>query len=386
MLAPVVGSAVTTSPDVEPHARRLRIGIDAEALRNPLSGVGQYVFQLARRLEQELPRAQFYAYGRLPRSRLALPSDAWICRTEAHPALRKLPSFLWLRTRGAQLCRRDEIDVFWAGRTLHPGLGAGVRTVCTVHDLNHLIVPETMQAVTRVSHLLWFERDVRRADAVVANSEGTARRLKELLDRDATVVRPGLDGRFFESAPDLSNDDLSALGIKSPYLLCVATLEPRKNLENAYRAFIALRERGLLRDHRFVVAGPNGWVNSKFERVLNDAVGAGTVVRTGYVPDELLPRLYAHADLVMVPSLYEGFGMPALEARACGARLLVSGIPELEEAAGPWATRVEPTIEGISKGIVQALASTHVPESANELREEFSWSKSALRLASILSA
>ena len=96
----------------------MRLGIDGEALRLPLSGVGQYVHNLCQELEQLWPQAEFFAYARIAAERLALPSPRWKLRQERNAALRKLPSFLWLKTRGAALCREDKIDVFWAGRTL----------------------------------------------------------------------------------------------------------------------------------------------------------------------------------------------------------------------------------------------------------------------------
>jgi hypothetical protein len=120
--------AIITTSSSFSTSEALRIGIDGEALRTPLSGVGQYVLQLCRELEALLPDAQLFAYARLPAERLALPSPRWTLRRERHAALRRLPSFLWLKTRGAALARRDELDVFWAGRTLHPRLGAPVRT------------------------------------------------------------------------------------------------------------------------------------------------------------------------------------------------------------------------------------------------------------------
>ena len=123
----------------------MRLGIDGEALRLPLSGVGQYVYHLCEEMEQLWPDADFLAYARLPRERLALPSQRWALRREQQPQLRKLPSFAWLKTRGAALCKEDALDVFWAGRTLLPHLPRSVRIVCTVHDVNHVLVPETME-------------------------------------------------------------------------------------------------------------------------------------------------------------------------------------------------------------------------------------------------
>src|ERR1700731_3989955 len=123
----------------------LLIGIDGDALRSPLSGVGQYIFNLARQLDELLPEASFIAYSRLPEGSVHLPSARWRLRSEPLAAFRRLPSFVWLKTRCRAMCASDGLDVFWAGRTLHPRLGADVRTVCSVHDLNHLVVPETMQ-------------------------------------------------------------------------------------------------------------------------------------------------------------------------------------------------------------------------------------------------
>jgi glycosyltransferase involved in cell wall biosynthesis len=275
--------------------------------------------------------------------------------------------------------------VFWAGRTLHPRLGRRVRTISTVHDLNHVLVPETMQLSTRLSHQLWFEPDVRHADVVVANSQGTADRLRERYQLSAAaVIRPGLAKRFAPSTDDAHDvGELRALGVRPPYLLTVATLEPRKNVESTFRAFMELRQSGQLSHHQLVLAGANGWQNQALDRAIEDACHLG-VVRTGYVPNALLPTLYAHADAVLVPSLYEGFGMPALEARACGARVIVSDVPELREAAGSEAIVVAPTVAGIRDGIVRAVAGAPMPEPAAFEWLEHSWALGAKQLKDLI--
>jgi glycosyltransferase involved in cell wall biosynthesis len=358
--------------------KTLRIGIDGEGLRKPLSGVGQYIYNLCAELERLWPEAQFFAYARLPAERLALPSPRWVLRREAVPALRRLPSFLWLRTRGAALCRADGLDVFWAGRSLHPRL-AGVRTVCTVHDLNHLLVPETMEWPTRISHGLWFSGDLKRADAVLTNSRGTAQRLQEML-RIATddVVLPGLHERF---RPSFDEPALRELGIVPPYLLSVATLEPRKNVGTLLQAFLQLRRSGELRDHRLVLVGARGWQDRALEAELIAARDEGVVV-TGYVSDALMPALYTAADALVCPSLYEGFGMPVLEARACGTRIVVADSPELREAGGPDAVAVQPTVEGVRNGIRRALRRPRPDE--HGLAQRHAWRRSAQRLADAL--
>jgi glycosyltransferase involved in cell wall biosynthesis len=367
------------------RAESLRLGIDGEALRVPLSGIGRYVLNLCQELERLFPIAKLFAYSRLPPSRLALPSARWLLRHEVNPAYRRLPSFVWLKTRGARLCRRDNLDLFWAGRTLHPQLDATVRTICTVHDLNHLIVPETMQVATLWSHRMWFERDVALAYGVVANSHGTAARVRQHLKREvAGIVAPGLSKSLLAHRESVSLDvihDLEAIGAVGPYILSVATLEPRKNIGGLVRAFVALKLAGKLQDFRLVLSGTLGWQKGETRRLLEAAAAHG-VVTTGYVPDSLLSALYARAELFVLPSLYEGFGMPVLEARACGTKVLVSDVPELRESAGPEGTVVQPTVAGLAEGIERALLAPR-NEKGGELVERFSWSRGAERLAAI---
>ncbi|MFI4930680.1 MAG: glycosyltransferase family 4 protein [Burkholderiales bacterium] len=363
----------------------LRVGIDGEALRAPLSGVGQYVLQLARGLDELLPDASFFAYSRLPSARLVLPSPRWVLRVEPSRTLRRLPSFAWLKTRGALLCQRDTLDVFWAGRTLHPRLGRSVRTVCTVHDLNHLIVPETMELPTRWSHRLWLRGDLKAADVVVANSLGTAQRLANLLGIAVHgVVTPGLHRRYcpLEQADHpAARVALLRLGIKPPYLLSVATLEPRKNVEALVQAFLSLRRRDELPDCSLVLAGARGWHDKRLMNWLRSARDDG-VILPGYVPDALMPALYGFAMALVCPSIYEGFGMPVLEARACGTRVVVSDTPELREAGGAHAVLIQPTVSGIRSGLQRAM--TLAPQIEPGLTERHSWRHQAQLLAALM--
>lgn len=338
----------------------LRIGLDAEALRLPLSGVGHYVLNLCLALDRLWPEAEFFVYGRLPAQRLAPLPPRWTLRQEPWAWARRLPSFLWLRTRGRALCRADALDVFWAGRTLHPGRGAARRIVCTVHDLNHRLVPETMERATRVSHRLWFDADVRSADQVVSNSRGTSERLRQWLGRAADrVVRPGVRAEFHPLSEPAEREQalrqLADLGITVPYVLAVSTLEPRKNMGALVDAYLLLHSQGRLpRGCRLVLVGARGWQNEALAARIAAAASAG-VVLPGYVPDALMPALYALAEVLAMPSLYEGFGMPVLEARACGTPVLVSDVPELKEAADGQAVVVAPTPEALAEGLAHML-------------------------------
>jgi glycosyltransferase involved in cell wall biosynthesis len=360
----------------------LRVGIDGDALRSPLSGVGYYIFNLCRELDELMPEALFIAYSRLPAAAVTLPSSRWNLHNEPVVTLRRLPSFVWLKTRCRAMCVADRVDVFWAGRTLHPGLGDGVRTVCSVHDLNHLIVPETMQLQARWSSQLWFRRDILAADRVLANSQGTAERIRTMLGAEVNgVVLPGVTPQFqlLKPAGEIETaESLARLGVKQPYLLSVATPEPRKNLDTVLRAYIDLKRGGKLSKHQLVLAGPTGWKNRELKQRLVEARPHGLVL-AGYVPDELMPTLYAEADALIFPSLYEGFGMPVLEARTCGARVVTTDLPELREAGDEHVVYVEPTLEGVKGGILRAIGLPKPPLAAAR-----SWKQGAIILAQAL--
>jgi glycosyltransferase involved in cell wall biosynthesis len=361
----------------------LRIGMDGDALRTPLSGVGHYVFNLAKELDALLPEASFVAYSRLPASAVVLPSPRWQLRSEPVVAFRRLPSFVWLKTRCRAMCKSDGVNVFWAGRTLHPRLNGGVRTVCTVHDLNHLVVPETMQLQSWCSSRLFFRGDILTAHCVLTNSYGTAERIRSMIGAEVSdVVLPGVTPHFHppQSTAEVDiSETLSRLGVKQPYLLSVATAEPRKNLDVVLRAYIDLKRGGDLNKHRLVLAGPTGWKNRALKQRLDEARAYGLVL-AGYVPDELMPALYAAADALVFPSLYEGFGMPVLEARTCGARVITTDIPELREAGDEHVIYVQPTLDGVKAGIMRAVGMPKPPPAFRR-----TWKEAARVLARALS-
>lgn len=174
---------------------------------------------------------------------------------------------------------------------------------------------------------------------------------------------------------------LALYDLPDSYLLTVAAWEPRKNLERLVRAFTELRESGVLPDRKLVLVGTRGGRGRRALTELLDQDAGQHVMCIGYVPDEHLPVLYAGAEVFVLPSLYEGFGLPVLEARACGARVVTTDIPELREAGGSEAIYVEPTTEGIQEGILTAVARKTHPPMRSVLP---TWEQGAQKLATIL--
>ncbi|WP_426700427.1 glycosyltransferase family 4 protein [Rhodanobacter sp. Col0626] len=331
----------------------MKIGIDASRLKAEMTGVGRYTEGILTSLDRELPGATFVLYARRECS-FVFPSDRWSVRCDLHPLFSRLPTPQWIHYRLASMAKSDGLDVFWAANTLMPrGLKTFAPCVTTVHDLIHLFVPETLPPLTRLGYGCWFDADVQRADKVVVISQGTAKRLVDRLGRRA-------DGIAFPAVPVLPLDcenaaeTLSKLGVRLPFLLTVGTRAPRKNLVSAVAAVKLLKARGKLLDYQLVMAGGEAWNRSNRSVERDD--GAHWIKPLGHVSDGTLAALYSLADAFVFPSLYEGYGMPVIEARTLGCRVITTDSPELREAGGVGATYVAPTPEGIAAGLERALA------------------------------
>jgi glycosyltransferase involved in cell wall biosynthesis len=291
------------------------------------------------RLDGMMPDIEWVLYSRRSID-LNWPSSRWRVVVDEHPFWRRLPGVLWVKWRLGRLARN--IDLFWAPATLTPAVK--VPLVVTVNDLNHRLVPKTMPLVNRLAYRRWFDRDVKRADAVVAISQGTAQRLAQFTGRtvDAVAV-PGGKWRAME----VCKRPASPLG--TPYLLAVGTNEPRKNLGTLVRAVELLKDRGEIPRHVLVLVGPAGWGR----RV---AATHPWLRFLGYVPDDGMAALLANADVLVQPSIYEGYGMPAAEASAFGTPVVANDIPELREASGNAGIYTAPDAESLASGILEALS------------------------------
>lgn len=368
----------------------MRIGLDGRPLLGRRTGVGRYMFEICRELDLLLPGAEFFVYTPKP---VELPpvSARWRFRVETRKWAQGLKPIAWLKLRAGALCRKDNLDAFWGSATLFPSLPAGVRLVSTVYDLTFRVAPGTMSRTHRLAQRLYFARDVQRADHVVAISHGTAMRLQRWLGGAlAAVAPPGLSPAFHPRDAAAVSGTLRKFGIAQPYFLTVGTWEPRKNLELLVRVFRELREEGELPGHHLVLAGGAGWKDERLRQLLHvgrsvstPAVAEG-VTATGFVTDEDLAGLYTGCRAFVFPSLYEGFGIPVLEARACGAPVVASDLPELREAGGEGAIYVAPTDAGLRNGLRRVVAVPAVPAQSPHLLP--TWHESAKVLAGYLNA
>lgn len=353
----------------------LRIGIDGRNLQGQPRGDGRYVLELCRQLDRCFPQSLFFVYSSIPVD-LPVASDRWRLRSDCR-LFSFVPPLLWLKIRGWMFCRQDQLDIFWGTNTFLPLLPRKVRKVITVHDLCFQLTPETFTKTHLMANRLFFLRDIRRADVVVTNSQGTAGRVFPILGYRPSVVPPGVAPQFQPQAQERIQECFKRYDISGPYLLNVAAWEPRKNLESLVGAFLKIKREGLLPHHRLVLVGKKFCKYERLQSMVESDSGEN-IHSLGYVADSDLPPLYAGADVFVFPSYYEGYGMPVIEARACGTTVVTSNIPELREAGGADAIYVEPTEEGIAEGILTAVGNARTEVDPSILP---TWEKSAGLLA-----
>ena len=308
----------------------MRIAFDVSPLSHELLGIGQYIRGSLEGLAHAAGDAhEVVAFAPTSlrgssRIRRALQGIDVELRTWPLPASHALRT-LWSRA-GRPSAERllGRFDVLHFSDWMYPPQASGARAT-TIHDLVPIHFPDWCTPRTVSMHRRKFENTARTCDLVFVNSAYTGRdaeRTLEITGEKIHVAHPGVREVFRSDGEDA--------GLESPYLLSVATLEPRKNLETLLAAHTLLGG-----SPELVLVGAEGWGEQP-------ALERPGVRRLGFVSDEELARLYRGAAVVVYPSRFEGFGIPVIEAMACGAPVVASSHPSLDEASGDAALRADP--------------------------------------------
>ncbi len=363
----------------------VRVVMDGLPLCVKSAGVGTYTEQLARGLAVAAPESRFVLFRPpLPRGRDIEPrsSNLTDLRTWRYPLVmgqpgRFTPTLLSLESVVG------EVDLFH-GTTFTVPARRRAPVVATVHDLTLLRRPE-LGTNRLVSMVRKAAGSLPGADRIIAVSETTRRDIVELCGVPPDRISVVYNGCSAEFRPRDRETCLAEtehhLQSKGPFLLHVGTVEPRKNLATLIRAFALLRRQTGL-PHKLLLAGAPGWESQPLGAIAAEEGVAAEVLFAGFVPKRLLPSLYCAADVFVYPSLYEGFGLPVIEAMASGTPVVTSNLSALPEIAGGAALLVEPSDpEEIAAAIKLCLED---PSRAARLRsdglaraEEFSWERTA---------
>jgi glycosyltransferase involved in cell wall biosynthesis len=356
----------------------MKIAVDASVQASQTGGIGRYFDALLRRMCTEGSPHQWHLYGR--RNLVASQGAPARIHRDFWPA--DAGRILSLATTLPVWAAWHRPDLFWGpAHRLPLVLPCDTARVVTVHDLCWLRAPETMRTSTRWLDAALMPRAVAQADRIIVVSRATAADLCEAFPTAAerVVVVPAAA----ESLPAPGAADvLQALGVEPPYVLFVGTHEPRKNLERLLRAFARVCER--MPRFGLVIAGGSGWgKRDGFDSLLAAPALAARVRIIGRVDDRQLSTLYEHAFCLAMPSLYEGFGLPLLEALARGTPAITSNVSSMPDVAGEAALLVNPdSVDSIAgallrmadePGLRAALAGHAKPQAAR-----FSWDRAAI--------
>jgi len=365
-----------------------KIGVDISDLHaGRADGTTRFTYEIAKRLPGLASHTEWHYFSSGPISaQYRLPAANF----QLH--ISKWPRF-WTQLRfPLELYRYTPDILFMPIQQLPVIRPRHVKTVCVVHDLAWQEYGEYFTAKDWLLQHAFTAAAARQADALIAVSQATADDIARYYGRtqNVHVVHHGVDHeRFMPPSDEEKARSWAALQrwqpqLQKPYILYVGQIQPRKNLERLIGAFEIMARENPTR--QLVLAGSHGWLNKPIYERAATSSAASHILMPGRVPEELLPALYQHTEVFVMPSLYEGFGLPVLEAMAAGAPVVTSAVSSLPEVAGGAAVLVDPaSVTSIADGITEARARrAELQQLGRRHAAEFTWDRTAQQIASIL--
>ncbi len=370
----------------------MRIGIDYTAAINQTAGIGRFVRGLFRAVADLDHENQYILVHAAPNAGCVVEAPSGLNITTREMRFReRVMTAIWHRLRiplPVDLVT-GPLDIFHAPDYVLPPVSRGVSMI-TVHDLAFLIHPECADQNLRLFLERAVPRSAARADYIITDSQNTRNDVICLLDADPDrvfVVPGGVDSSFVPADEEAIHRVRCEYQLASPYILAVGVIEPRKNFPRLIDAFSRFRVRTGL-DYDLVIAGGNGWLSDETYREAERSPFSSNVRFTGYVPDQQLAALYSGAEVFAYPSLYEGFGLPVLEAMACGTAVACANTSSLPECAGDAALLFPPDDpDAIAASLEQACGDENLRSElirrGTQRVQEFQWERAAERLIEI---
>lgn len=361
----------------------MNIAFDASDIcTSRADGTTRYTRELLRRLPELGKNDEWNFYGPCANSNVFPDNGKW----HATPA-----PFAWTQTRFLwELLIRTPDVLFMPIQQLPLLRWPKVKTVATIHDLAFHEYPEQFRYKDWALLHTFSAQVAREADAIIAVSEATKHDIEKYYGRthNVHVIHHGIDhDRFRIFSEEEKQTGLQAIkaqypAIQKKYILYVGQIQPRKNITRLVEAFEMMNNTDL----QLVIAGGHGWNNKEIYERIEKSSRRMDIVVTGAVPDDLLPTLYANAEAFVLPSLQEGFGIPIIEAAACGTPVVTSNCSSTKEIMKGAGVLVDPlSSESIMHGIQQVLQEQEaVSKRCIARAQQFSWDTTAQQTYTIL--
>lgn len=361
----------------------MKIGIDATALPLEPVGAGIYIINLLRALG-DLNTGHELVVFLHEKARRYLEMDKTtnilqVVLPDKNPALR----LAWEQIMLPNLVKRYKIDLLHSLHYTSPFL-LPCASVVTIHDLTFFIFPELHRFTKRLFFPLAIRTSVRKADALITVSESTRQdsiRLLHVPEERIFNVQLGVDEIFHPIKDDGLREKINEeYQLPDKFILYVGLVEPRKNLPLLIRSYRTVVDEGF--SHRLVIAGRLGWMYQEVFKQIETLGLEERIKFTGYIPRQNLPIVYNLAELFVYPTRYEGFGLPVLEAMACGTPVITSNISALPEIVANAGILVTPGDESaLAEAMVTVLSDPKLRENLAEKgiirSKDFSWKRTA---------
>lgn len=350
----------------------MRLGLDVRLTYSTQGGIARYIRALATHLPPlAREHEHFQLYRRGQTETFSAQARRVTCWTPAHHWLEGL-------ALGGEIARLD-LDLLHSPDFIPPRWGYR-RSIITVHDLAFWRYPQFLTRESRRYYNGQIEWAVRRAQAISADSQATQDDLVNLLHvpvEKVTVIHLGHDARFSVLPDESVRPVLARLGLAPGYVLCVGTFEPRKNIPGLVRAYAQMRDAPPL-----ILVGNKGWLFSDTLKLVRELNLETQVLFFENLPAADMPAIYNGAGVFALPSHYEGFGFPVLEALGCGVPCVIANRASLPEIAGEAALAVDPDdAEELAHALTRALTDSSLRATLRQKGLErvghFSWEQTA---------
>ncbi|HZT76969.1 MAG TPA: glycosyltransferase [Vicinamibacterales bacterium] len=358
----------------------MRIAFDGTSLRPGRTGVGYYTEHLLHHLAAAADGDEIVVVSnRGVETAMPLPS-----RVRVMTSRRPVPRMVWMQTGAPLALRQAGVDVAHFTNGMLP-IASPVPTVVTIHDMSLRLYPRYHPARRVLLNAPLVDLAARSADAIVTVSETAKRDIVRLYKLDAArvhVVHEAAAPSFHRVTDPAELDRVrKRYQLADRIILYVGTIEPRKNLPKLIEAFASRKRAGDL-PHHLVCVGPYGWLSRGLEELIQRTRVSHAIHFTGYVPFDDLPALYSLAELFVYPSMYEGFGLPVIEAMACGTPVVTGRAAALAEVGGDAVEQVERMdVDALGEAMARLAREPErravLSHAALQRAERFSWDRAA---------
>ncbi|AHL23102.1 glycosyltransferase family 4 protein [Thermococcus nautili] len=361
----------------------MKVGIIADRLNRTSMGVGAYVYNLINEISK-INRDILYLVN-YEENNLFLGLDRIIIKNPFEKFSKKLPYYLWhIYLNYYLITKKLDLDIIHIPEnpTIIQKLKS-YKKVVTIHDVMPYLFPKFYHLALRYTYRFLLPRTLKTADAIIADSHNTKLdiiKYFKIPEEKIRVVHLGVD-EDYKPLPENEVEKIKQkYNLNYPFILYVGGLAPNKNVSTLIKAYYKLKKKKF--EHKLLITGVKRYKYEDIFELIGKLNLQRDIIFTGYVPREDLPSLYNAADLFVYPSLYEGFGLPPLEAMACGTPVITSNTSSLPEVVGNAGIMVNPyDVNGLTKAMYEVLTNKGLREELSKkgLRRAklFSWRKTA---------